>query len=72
MTFSCETLTDSFVAHIDFGDGNLYYKLLNCAEGVVSYTETGLIPVTTKEASVTLFARTESSVKIHNLSMAVR
>jgi len=68
--FSCEAVTDSFVAHIDFGNGDVYYKLLNCHEGVVSYTETGLIPVGTRESAVALSVSAEQPIRVHKLSLA--
>jgi hypothetical protein len=67
--FSCEKEADSFVAHIDFGNGNVYYKLIGCHEGVVSYSEVGLIPVGTKESTVVVSVHTEQSIKVHKLSL---
>jgi hypothetical protein len=65
--FSCEQVADSFVAHLDFGNGRLYYKLVNCHEGLVSFTETGLIPAGTKDAAVALSGRSATSIKVHKL-----
>jgi hypothetical protein len=67
--FSCDTATDAFVAHIDWGNGFRYRKLLGCHEGLVSFAETGLIPTTTKEVEVSLSGRTEQSIKVHKLSL---
>ncbi|MDR7088686.1 hypothetical protein [Cellvibrio fibrivorans] len=67
--FSCEAVADSFVAHIDFGNDHVYYKLLNCHDGVVSYTETGLIPVGTRESAVALSLRAEQPIRVNKLSL---
>jgi hypothetical protein len=67
--FSCEKDTDYFVAHIDWGNGSPYYKLLQCHPGLVSYAEVGLIPAATHEAAVALSVRTESFIKVHRISI---
>lgn len=69
--FSCEKDADYFVAHIDWGNGMPFYKLLQCHPGIVSYTEVGLLPAAIREPAVVLSVRTESFIKVHKVSLEV-
>jgi len=69
--FSCEKDGDYFVAHIDWGNGMPFYKLLQCHPGIVSYAEVGLFPAVILEPAVVLSVRTESFIKVHKVSLEV-
>jgi hypothetical protein len=66
--FTCENVADSYIAYINWGKAPPYYKLINCDENLVSYTEVGLIPAGTKMVGITLSVRAQGEIKIHKFS----
>lgn len=68
--YVCESKADFFVAQLNWDNGSVFYKLLECSNKPTLFSEVGMVPPGAKMATVYLSARTTSTVNVSSLSIA--
>ena len=69
--FECSNTNGSFIAQVNWNLPPVYYKLIPCVQGRVSFTETLPIPEGATTGDVYITARDRESVDIIDLSVGV-
>ncbi len=70
--YICENESDFFIAQLNWDNGVVFYKLLECAKHSISMEEVGAVPPGARYATVYLSARTTQTVSVSSLSLEGR
>ncbi|MCX2545079.1 hypothetical protein [Pseudomonas sp. COW5] len=71
VTFECSSNTGSFIAQINWNVLPVYYKLIPCSQGRVTFSETLPIPVGATSGNVYITARDRDTVNVVDLTVGV-